>query len=157
MLQFCKNNMYYMQIEVLAPNYHKLKQQLRKCKTIDEVMEHHSNFLDDCLKQCLLTDKPLFNIIFHMHIRMLFFSRVIIRFFNNVKDEETVDLVRGGDARMYEEDFEYGQTPYELLSPSEQRKYRNKKASELIIRNISENNYPMILDNFEKKFNDFMK
>ena len=48
--------MYYMQIEVLEPNYHKFKQQLRTVKTIDDIMMHHSEFLDECLKQCLLTD-----------------------------------------------------------------------------------------------------
>ena len=48
--------MYYMQIEVLEPNLHKLKAQLRTVKTIDDVMLHHANFLDECLKQCLLTD-----------------------------------------------------------------------------------------------------
>jgi hypothetical protein len=37
---------------------------------------------------------------------MLFFSRVIIRFFNNVKDEETLDRAKGEDEKM--EELEYG-------------------------------------------------
>lgn len=121
MLQFCKNYMYYMQIEVLEPNLHKLKAQLRTVKTIDDVMMHHSNFLDECLKQCLLTDQNLFKIISSINLRTLFFSRVIIRFFNNVKDEETLERVRngGGDdnnADFFDELTEYGQTPYSELS-----------------------------------------
>jgi gamma-tubulin complex component 2 len=48
--------MYYMQYEVLEPNHHKLKQQLKKAKTVDEIIMLHSNFLDECLKECLLTD-----------------------------------------------------------------------------------------------------
>lgn len=35
MLQFCKNYMYYMQIEVLEPNFHKFKLQLKEVKTVD--------------------------------------------------------------------------------------------------------------------------
>jgi gamma-tubulin complex component 2 len=109
-----------MQVEVLEPNYHKLKAQLRTVKTIDDVMDHHSNFLDECLKQCLLTDQHLVKIISNLNLRTLFFSRVIIRFFNNVKDEETLDRVRGRDegnnADYFDELTEYGQIPYSELS-----------------------------------------
>ena len=153
--------MYYMQIEVLEPNLHKLKAQLRTVRTIDDVMLHHSNFLDECLKQCLLTDQNLFKIISSINLRTLFFSRVIIRFFNNVKDEETLDRVRNGadenENEFYDELTEYGQTPYSELSKMEQRKRRNQRESQLIKKNISENNYPSILENFERKFNDLMK
>lgn len=95
-------------------------------------------------------------------MRTLFFSRVIIRFFNNVKDEETLDRVRsGGDdqnnADFYDELTEYGQTPYSELNKLQQRKRRNQRESNLIKKNISENNYPNILENFERKFNDLMK
>ena len=156
MLQFCKNYMYYMQIEVLEPNYHKFKQQLKTVKTIDDIMMHHSNFLDECLKQCLLTDQHLFRIITQINIRTLFFSRVIIRFFNNVKDEETLDRVKDDPEEMNDE--EDGANPYkETVSKMQRRKQMKQKESDLIKKNISENNYPTILDNFEKKFNDFMK
>ena len=52
---------------------------------------------------------------------MLFFSRVIIRFFNNVQDEEAFDRVRNGgddanEANFYDELTEYGQTPYSELT-----------------------------------------
>ena len=95
-------------------------------------------------------------------MRTVFFSRVIIRFFNNVKDEETLERVRngGGDdnnADFFDELTEYGQTPYSELSKMEQRKRRNEREAQLIKKNISENNYPSILENFEKKFNDLMK
>lgn len=110
MLQYCKNYMYYMQVEVLEPNYRKLKAQLGTVKTIDDIMMHHSNFLDECLKQCLLTDQHMVKIISNLNLRTLFFSRVIIRFFNNVKDEENLDRVRNGDANadFMDELTEYG-------------------------------------------------
>jgi len=124
-------------------------------------MDHHSNFLDECLKQCLLTDQHLVKIISNLNLRTLFFSRVIIRFFNNVKDEETLDRVRGRDdgnnADFFDELTEYGQVPYSELSKMDQRKRRNKRESDLIKKNISENNYPSILENFERKFNEFMR
>jgi len=94
-------------------------------------------------------------------MRTVFFSRVIIRFFNNVKDEETLDRVRSGadqsNADFYDDLTEYGQTPYSELSKIEQRKRRKERESMLIKKNITENNYPSILENFERKFNDVMK
>ena len=151
--------MYYMQIEVLEPNYHKFKQQLRTVKTIDDIMMHHANFLDECLKQCLLTDQHLFRIITQINIRTLFFSRVIIRFFNNVKDDEILDRGRvDPDEQMYDDEEEPGANPYrEVLTKMQKRKNQKRAESELIKKNISENNYPTILENFEKKFSDFMK
>ena len=80
-------------------------------------MMHHSNFLDECLKQCLLTDQNLNKIISTINMRMLFFSRVIVRFFNNVRDEEIMERVRNGvdeanHDEIMDELTEYGQTPY---------------------------------------------
>jgi len=47
-----------MVFEVLEPNFLKLKEKLLHggVKTIDEVMKAHTDFLDECLKECLLTD-----------------------------------------------------------------------------------------------------
>lgn len=65
MLHFCKNYIYYMVVEVLEPNFHKLKERLTNggVKTIDDVMKAHTEFLDECLKECLLTDQNLFRIL----------------------------------------------------------------------------------------------
>lgn len=45
-----------MQIEVLEPNFHKFKEALTTVKTLDDIITLHSNFLDVCLKEMLLTD-----------------------------------------------------------------------------------------------------
>lgn len=45
-----------MQIEVLEPNFHKFKIALKQVKTFDDIIILHSNYLDQCLKECLLTD-----------------------------------------------------------------------------------------------------
>mmetsp|Transcript_12089 Transcript_12089/g.20390 ORF Transcript_12089/g.20390 Transcript_12089/m.20390 type:complete len:221 (+) Transcript_12089:291-953(+) len=46
MLQFCKNYLYYMLYEVLEPNFNKFMDNLRKVKTVDEIIVLHNNFLD---------------------------------------------------------------------------------------------------------------
>jgi gamma-tubulin complex component 2 len=85
-----------MQIEVLEPKMHKFKLALREVKTIDEIIVLHSSFLDECLKECLLTDQPLFKTITSINLRTHYFSRVIIRFFMNVQTEEAIDRERSG-------------------------------------------------------------
>ena len=66
----------------------------------------HSNFLDECLKECLLTDQNLFRIITSINLRTHFFSRVIVRFFMNVTDEEKVDKDGDGTSRLFLDDFQ---------------------------------------------------
>jgi len=62
MHHFCKNYVYYLVVEVLEPNYYKFTQELKKVKTIEEILDLHNNFLDECLKECLLTDQNLLRI-----------------------------------------------------------------------------------------------
>ena len=58
----------------------------------------------------------MFKTISSINLRTLFFSRVIIRFFNNVQDEEAFDRVRNGaggddaanEANFYDDLTEYG-------------------------------------------------
>ena len=51
MHHFCRNYVYYIVVEVLEPNFHKFKQSLEKVKTVDEILELHNTFLDQCLKE----------------------------------------------------------------------------------------------------------
>ena len=59
---------------------------------------------------------------------------------------------------MYDDEEEEGANPYkEVLTKMQKRKNQKQVESELIKKNIIENNYATILENFEKKFSDFMK
>jgi gamma-tubulin complex component 2 len=91
MLHFCKNYIYYMTIEVLEPNFLKLKERLLNggdVQTIDDVMKAHDGFLDQCLKECLLTDHNLFRILTRLNQNNNFFARIIQRFFNQMSTFE---------------------------------------------------------------------
>ena len=75
-----------------------------------------------------------------------------------MKDEETLDRVKDDPDQQMFDDEEDGANPYkEVMSKMQRRKMMKEKEADLIKKNISENNYPTILENFEKKFNDFMK
>jgi len=63
MLHFLQNIEHYMMLEVLEPNWHLLHLKLRKSLRLDELLAHHSDFLDASLKQCMLRDPVLLRLL----------------------------------------------------------------------------------------------
>ncbi|KAG0044239.1 hypothetical protein BGZ83_010512 [Gryganskiella cystojenkinii] len=62
MLTFVQQFSYYVCSEVLEPNWRELASNLAKVSTVDQVMQIHSDFLDTCLNQCMLTNSKLLRI-----------------------------------------------------------------------------------------------
>ncbi|ORX62322.1 hypothetical protein DM01DRAFT_1331765 [Hesseltinella vesiculosa] len=62
MLSFVQQFTYYVTNEVLEPNWQQLHGNLAKVDTVDEVLQYHSDFLDSCLKECMLTNSKLLRI-----------------------------------------------------------------------------------------------
>lgn len=59
MLNFVQNLQYYMMFEVLEPNWIELEKRLRTASTIDDVLTRHNDFLDKCLRDCLLSSRDI--------------------------------------------------------------------------------------------------
>ena len=55
MLVLIQNLSYYMMVEVIEPAWHSLVVSLSSCTTVDDVLEKHNDFLDNCLHDCLLS------------------------------------------------------------------------------------------------------
>lgn len=60
MLHFLQSFEYYMMFEVIEQNFHIMEQKIRELSkdrdaTLDDIMSTHHNFLDTCLKACLLS------------------------------------------------------------------------------------------------------
>ena len=118
-----------MQIEVLEPNMHKFKEQLKTAKNIDDIITFHGNFLDECLKECLLTDQQLFKTITSINLRTHYFCRVIIRFFIKVQSDETKEKAISDDGfEEIKDDFE--------TNPAKRRILKRKKEADVIKRNM---------------------
>ena len=81
-----------MTIEVMEPNFLRLKDTLLNggVRTIDEVMSTHDQFLDECLKECLLTDQNLFLILTKINQCCNYFSSMIQRYFNGIGANESL-------------------------------------------------------------------
>ncbi|KAM9837060.1 gamma-tubulin complex component 2 [Aulostomus maculatus] len=62
MLNFVQNIQYYMMFEVIEPTWHMMENNLKTASNIDDVLCHHTSFLDNCLKDCMLTNPQLLRI-----------------------------------------------------------------------------------------------
>ncbi|KAI8642320.1 Spc98 family-domain-containing protein [Parasitella parasitica] len=62
MLTFIQQFAYYVTNEVLEPNWRRLEANLKNITTVDQVLQYHSDFLDTCLKECMLTHSKLLRI-----------------------------------------------------------------------------------------------
>ncbi|XP_034120868.1 gamma-tubulin complex component 2 homolog [Drosophila guanche] len=56
MMNAIQNIEYYMIYEVIVPNWHLFSERLKHVENVDEVLLHHQDFLDSCLKSCVMTE-----------------------------------------------------------------------------------------------------
>ena len=74
MLAFVQQILAFATFEVLEPNWRSLEAKLEKVKTVDQLLRDHVDFLDTCLKECMLTSSKLLRVrgsILPEHIRGL--------------------------------------------------------------------------------------
>jgi gamma-tubulin complex component 2 len=59
MLAFVQQILAFTTFEVLEPNWRALESKLDKVTTVDQLLKDHVDFLDTCLKECMLTSSKL--------------------------------------------------------------------------------------------------
>ena len=74
MLNFIQNLQYYMVFEVVEPNSASLQRSLPKATTIDDVLASHSDFLDKCLRDCMLSNREVLRVISRLTALSLSFT-----------------------------------------------------------------------------------
>ncbi|XP_042336111.1 gamma-tubulin complex component 2 isoform X2 [Sceloporus undulatus] len=85
MLNFVQNIQYYMMFEVMEPTWHVLEKNLKSASNIDDVLIHHTSFLDNCLKDCMLTNPELLKIFSKMMSVCVMFTNCMQRFSHSMK------------------------------------------------------------------------
>ncbi|KAG1670482.1 Gamma-tubulin complex component 2 [Nymphon striatum] len=63
MLYFIQNLEYYMMFEVLEPNWNMFLTQLQNVTNVDDVLKCHTDLLNVCLKDCMLTSHQLLGLV----------------------------------------------------------------------------------------------
>lgn len=82
-----QNIEYYMMVEVIEPNFHIFLDQLNHVKNIDEVLTHHENFLQLCLRDCLLTNQTILKSILELCNICLRFCSFLITDIESTNDK----------------------------------------------------------------------
>jgi gamma-tubulin complex component 2 len=62
MLSFVQQILAFATFEVLEPNWRALEVKLAKVTTVDQLLRDHVDFLDTCLKECMLTSSKLLRV-----------------------------------------------------------------------------------------------
>ncbi|KAI9906394.1 hypothetical protein PsorP6_004825 [Peronosclerospora sorghi] len=95
MLHFQQNFVYYMMFEVICPRWHSFQHQLATADTVDDILELQGEFLDICLKECLLTDPDLLRVLTKLMTVCMTFASSIESFTQPYfLDEETIKAER---------------------------------------------------------------
>ncbi|KAE8283922.1 Gamma-tubulin complex component 2 [Larimichthys crocea] len=87
MLNFVQNIQYYMMFEVMEPTWHVMENNLKTASNIDDVLCHHTSFLDNCLKDCMLTNPELLRIFSKLMAVCVMFTNCMQRFTQSMRLE----------------------------------------------------------------------
>ncbi|XP_047466097.1 gamma-tubulin complex component 2 [Mugil cephalus] len=87
MLNFVQNIQYYMMFEVMEPTWHIMENNLKTASNIDDVLCHHTSFLDNCLKDCMLTNPELLRIFSKLMSVCVMFTNCMQRFTQSMRLE----------------------------------------------------------------------
>ena len=68
MLAFVQQILAFTTFEVLEPNWRALEVKLDKVTTVDQLLRDHVDFLDTCLKECMLTSSKLLRVRFPLAV-----------------------------------------------------------------------------------------
>ncbi|XP_043912715.1 gamma-tubulin complex component 2 [Protopterus annectens] len=91
MLNFVQNIQYYMMFEVMEPTWHILENNLKSALNIDDMLCHHTSFLDNCLKDCMLTNPELLKIFSKLMSVCVMFTNCMQRFTQSLKMDNEMD------------------------------------------------------------------
>ncbi|XP_004579789.1 gamma-tubulin complex component 2 isoform X1 [Ochotona princeps] len=145
MLNFVQNIQYYMMFEVMEPTWHVLEKNLKSACNIDDVLGHHTSFLDTCLKDCMLTNPELLKVFSKLMSVCVMFTNCMQKFTQSLKlDSELGRLT-----------LEHGTM---LGPPTEAERAEERSRKESARRHLTEHmDTPQLASGFEAAISSFDK
>lgn len=145
MLQFVQNYEYYMMSEVIEPYWHLLEINLKDVNNVDDVLTHHNDFLDKCLKDCMLTAPELLKIVSKLMMICVTFTNCIQRITQTVINSEMTSAEKPG--KIEKED---------LLYDKQKRKAAAKILSKDMDEVINSEDFEKMVSNFDSNFSKYL-
>lgn len=143
MLHFVQTYEHYMMFEVLEPSWHVMEKSFKTVTNIDGVLENHNDFLDRCLKDCMLTNPELLKVVSKLMLVCVTFTNCMQRFTQSatVESQET-------DAPGLSVMNKKGPP----LNEQEKKKTTVKVISEHVDQMISGEDFERTIQNFDNNF-----
>ncbi|XP_052809795.1 gamma-tubulin complex component 2-like isoform X2 [Mya arenaria] len=138
MLNFVQNFEYYMMFEVVEPSWHIFQTNMQNVSNVDDVLAYHSDFLSDCLKDCMLTNPQLLKIVHKLMMVCVTFSNFIQRL-GHTTEVQMNDLLGDSGSR-------------DRSRTTEKHKQKAKVLSEHVDDLVRNENFERTIGNFDSNF-----
>ncbi|KAK2144922.1 hypothetical protein LSH36_719g00006 [Paralvinella palmiformis] len=146
MLNFVQNFEYYMMFEVIEPSWHVFQTNMETVSNIDDVVAYHSDFLNNCLTDCMLTNPQLLKIVHKLMLICVTFSNFIQRLNETTNvDLEVKKLTRVASLGV-------AQTSKDHKDESMKKKATSKVVLEHVDQMASSENFERTINNFDSNF-----
>ncbi|KAL8599173.1 hypothetical protein ACOMHN_007889 [Nucella lapillus] len=147
MLNFVQNFEYYMMFEVIEPNWHLFQHNMDTVSNVDDVLVFHTDFLNSCLKDCMLTNPDLLKIV---HKLMM----VCVTFTNFVQRLSQSTTVEAEVSRLTKESSLQALGTHSSAIKDDQKKKAaaTKVVSEHVDQLVSSENFERTIANFDTNF-----
>lgn len=177
MLHFLENYIHYMLYEVVEPHWHnfiknikgdtsKAAPNMKKVQNVDDVIKLHSGYQDTCLKECLLTNIDLLQILHQILTTCIEFEKMMTETFEQSEKarSQVAEIERDKrEIQILEEEEEDGSKNYKSKKdPKKSNSSTPRKAklaqervnqeSDLLLSIINTEKYHLKLVNIEKDF-----
>ncbi|XP_046359513.1 gamma-tubulin complex component 2-like [Haliotis cracherodii] len=143
MLNFVQNFEYYMMFEVVEPNWHIFGHNMETVSNVDDVLAYHTDFLNNCLKDCMLTNPDLLKIVHKLMMVCVTFSNFIQRLNQSTSVEREVDRLTQATLQA---------TGNERREDSQKKKAATKVVTEHVDQLASSENFERTIHNFDTNF-----
>lgn len=144
MLNFIQNLEYYMMIEVIEPKWHIFLNRMETVSNIDDVLNHHGDFLHSCLEVCMMTNVGLLQIIHKLMVVCITFCNCIKRLNDSLEAKSKESWV----------------TLTNSLQATQKEDIKNKKTAAKVVAEVMDDESTEHLGNmicqFEQNFSQLM-
>ncbi|EAR93549.3 Spc97/Spc98 family protein (macronuclear) [Tetrahymena thermophila SB210] len=144
MIHYVKNFIYYICFEVIETKWQKLKSNLKSVQQFEDIIQHHDQFLDECLKECVLLDTSLINTIQSINSCCQTFAQFIQNNISIIKKPESQNT-----AHLLNQD--------EKKTPLQQRKEQVEEQRKHARILVAEKNYKDFFQKYTQKFDSSLK
>ncbi|KAI2658714.1 Gamma-tubulin complex component 2 [Labeo rohita] len=151
MLNFVQNIQYYMMFEVMEPTWHIMENNLKSASNIDDVLCHHTSFLDNCLKDCMLTNPELLRIFSKLMSVCVMFTNCMQRFMHSMRIDSEMKRLTLEHGTM-----ESSSASAERAEEAEKKRLASKFLAEHVDALQSDSGFEATISKFDSNFSTLL-